>query len=84
MSNHLAHWGNAVALELDRVVCFVFAIVLLVVVAVYVISLFYVLVTRNGTCTFRDGLKRSEQSKNKQQLIAELKNKITTRHLWQQ
>lgn len=81
MSNHLAHWGNAAAAELDRTACFVFGIVLLVVVVVYVMGLVYVLVTRNRTCTFRDGLKRSEQSKNKQQLIAELKNKITKRHL---
>lgn len=79
MTNQLVHLANGAAIELDRVVYLIFAIVFLVIIAVYAGYLLYVIVTRSGTCTFREGLKRSEESKNKQQLIAQLKNKLLTK-----
>ena len=81
MSEHLLQWANKTSVELDRVIYLIFAIVLLVVIASYLIFLFYLFVTHNRTCSIREGLNRAEHSKNKQQLLAELKNKIVMNQL---
>lgn len=70
------HWGVRVSQQLDHVVFLIFAIVLVGVVVVYMIYFLYICVTRNGTCSIKEGLKRSECFKNTQQLIVELNNKV--------
>lgn len=76
MSDHLLHLANKTRAELDHMIYFIFAIVLLTVIACYTLFLCYVFVTYNRTCSIREGLKRAEQSKNRQQLLVELKNKV--------